>query len=378
MGIHHLYTLLKKYRARQCTQEELAELDEWYGQFDAEAESLPGIPQEKLEQLLCQVETRIGKEKPRRRILYRTLKYAAGVAVLLIMGWGGRYYIQMWRGGEEVSAGEYEATITPGQYRAELTMADGTRVLLDSNTVVKDQMGVLIKADSCPTLNYTLAGMSAAETGEHAITVPVGGEYCIVLSDGTRVWLNSGSMLKYPVAFHGERREVTLVGEGYFQVTKSGVPFVVKTEGMDVRVLGTSFNVSAYREDKYAMTTLVEGKVCVQAGAGRAEYEIRPGHVLSYEKGTDQVEIKECDTDLYTSWINGRFRFRDMRLEDIMMKLNRWYNCEFFYQTPALKELRFSGAAEKDRPVGYLLDMIGTVTDVHFEIKGHTVVLRQK
>lgn len=378
MGLHHLYTLLKKYRARQCTEEELAELDEWYGQFDAEAEDLPGIPKEKLDQLLCQVEKRIGKEKPRRRILYRTLKYAAGVAILLMIGWGGKYYIQTWRGTETMTAGEYEAAIAPGQYRAELTMADGTKVVLDSNTVVKDQKGFLIKADSCPVLNYTLAGLSAVQTGENTITVPVGGEYGVVLSDGTRVWLNSGSVLKYPVAFSGERREVNLVGEGYFQVTKSGVPFVVRTEGMDIRVLGTSFNVSAYREDKYATTTLVEGRVSVQTGTEGAEHEIKPGHVLSYEKETEQVEIKECDTDLYTSWMNGRFRFRDMRLEDIMMKLNRWYSCEFFYQNPGLKDLRFSGAAEKDRPVGYLLEMISTVTDVRFDIKGHTVVLRQK
>lgn len=378
MGNNPLYTLLKKYRAGLCTPEELAELDKWYGQFNAEAEGLPGIPQGKLDQLLGQVKKKIRKEKPHYQILRKTLKYAAGIAILLMMGWGSMYYLRTWPGTEKIITSESEVIITPGKYQAELTMADGLKVILDSNTVVKDPNGFLIKADSSLVLNYTLAGSLRVPTGENTITVPVGGEYGVVLSDGTRVWLNSGSVLKYPVAFSGEGREVSLVGEGYFQVTKLGVPFVVRTEGMDIRVLGTSFNVSAYPEDKYTTATLVEGKVCVQTETGRAEYEISPGHVLSYEKDIRQVEIKQCDTDLYTSWMNGRFRFRDMRLEDIMIKLKRWYNCEFFYQNPELKDLRFSGAAEKDQPVRYLLEMISIVTDVHFDVKGHTVVLRQK
>lgn len=378
MGNYHLYTLLKKYRAHRCTPEELAQLDEWYGQFDAEAEKLPDIPQEKLDQLLCQVEKKIRKEKPRHRILRRTLKYAAGVTILLMIGWGGRYYLQTREGSEMITVGESGAAIMPGKYQAELTLADGSKVVLDSNTVIKDRGGFLIKTDSSPVLDYTLAGSLPVQMGENTITVPVGGEYGVVLSDGTRVWLNSGSVLKYPVAFNEEQREVSLVGEGYFQVTKSGAPFVVRTEGMDIRVLGTSFNVSAYQEDKYAMATLVEGKVSVRTGTDEIQHEINPGHVLSYEKDTRKVEIKECDTDLYTSWMNGRFRFRDMRLEDIMIKLNRWYNCEFFYQNPELKDLRFSGAAEKDRSINYLLDLIRTVTPVDFEIDQTIIWVKNK
>lgn len=370
MGIQPIESLLLKFRENRCTPEELVELDVWYGQFDDEAGRISPVPDGKLVMLYQQIE----KEIAPNRFLLRTLKYAVGVAAVLIFGWFG---IHCFVNGGERDKTESESII-PGHCQAELTFADGAKIALDSNSVIRDKKGMLIKSEVCPLLDYTLADSGLYQPGDHTVTVPLGGEFGIILSDGTRVWLNSGSTLKYPVSFIEGKREVILTGEGYFQVAKSTIPFVVQTAGMQIKVLGTSFNVSAYQEDNCVTAALVDGKILIRTGQQKQAYEMVPGDLLSYEKETERVSVEKCNTELYTSWMEGKFRFRDMRLEDIMIKLNRWYDCEFFYQNAALKDLRFSGAAEKDRPIRYLLERIETVTGVRFEIKGRTVVLRQK
>lgn len=373
-----LYTLLKKYRKNRCTTDEISQLTNWYAQFDEEVNKIPTLPQEKLDHLYLEVEHQIGLDKKQRLISARMFKCVAGVAAIVAFGWLWGVYSSFSVKDVDHVENTWDQNILPGTTRAELMLGDGSKITLDHHTIVKDKNGLLIKKDERPLLDYSLARGEAYQNEMNAISVPLGGEFGVVLSDGTTVWLNSGSTLNYPVSFGDSVREVYLTGEAYFKVSKSPVPFVVKTLDVDVRVLGTSFNISAYSEDERVMTTLVEGKVVVSTQFDAAEYEMKPGFMLSYEKNTKEIGVEECDTELYTSWINGEFKFRDMRLEDIMVKLNRWYNCEFFYQNSELKDLRFTGAAEKDRPVNYLLEMIETVTKVHFEIKGKTVVLQHK
>ena len=244
--------------------------------------------------------------------------------------------------------------------------------------VLKDNNGRIIKQGKQPVLDYTLAQNDMPEETFNTITVPLGGEYGVILSDGTQVWLNSGSTLKYPVTFKKDKRVVSLNGEAFFKVAKSAVPFVVSTFDIDVQVLGTSFNVSAYGNDDCVMTTLVSGSVLVSSNHAEKQLRMEPGNVLSYTKSTACMNMEKCDPDIYTSWINGEFKFRDMRLEDIMKKVNRWYNCQIRFEDPSVKELRFSGAAERDRPVEYLLELIQKVTEVNFEIENKTIVLMHK
>lgn len=373
MDLHLLIDLLKKYRLGKCSEEETEQINHWYHDFDLLAEEIPPIPEEKLLLLRENIEYRLGRRK--KQVHYRKfLRYVSGLAAVLVITLSVVWYLMSYSPDNEQSPG----LIRPGQHYARLQLSDGTLVELDSTAVVKTDCGVVIKKDASAILDYSLAKAIPEEDRFNTIQVPAGGEYCVRLSDGTQVWMNSGSELKFPIAFNNELRKVELSGEAYFKVAKSQTPFVVKTSRMDIRVLGTAFNVSDYQEDRYVTTALAEGRIRVAIPHREQEYEMSPGYVLSCEKGTGHIELKECDPDLYTSWVDGKFKFRDMRLDDIMIKLARWYNCEFFYQNPGLKELRFSGAAEKDRPVNYLLEMIETVTDVHFEIKGQTVILRQK
>lgn len=378
MSAQHLYTLIKKYRKRQCTPLEKEELDRWYEQFNQEAECISDVPDEKLEILLFQIKNNIETRKSQNYILKRRLSRLSQIAAVLMIGIvGGWFYGN--RVKELPPIESHRLTpIVPGHRHAELTLADGSKIALDSSVVVKEEEGSLIKTASSPVLDYSSVTKERQEIVYNTISVPYGGEYRLILADGTEVWLNSGSSLKYPVVFRGEKREVILEGEAYFDVTKSAIPFIVKTFDLEIQVLGTSFNMSAYGNDDLVMTTLVEGRVKVVNNHDDQQYEIKPGHILTYSKRMDQMMLEVCDTDVYTSWIKGKFKFRDMRLEDIMKKLNRWYDCQVEFKEAQLKELRFSGAAEKDHPIEYVLEMIRAVTEVDFEIDKTTILVKSR
>lgn len=379
MGINQLYTLLKKYREQKCTPEEWQLLNEWYEQFDGEAESIPCIPDAKLEELYFRIENKLKVQKKGSRRSWQILRYTFKIAAVLTVFAGiGYYFFTVTDIAKEEIVEQKIAGIRPGQRQAELVFGDGTKMVLDSSIrILKDNNGQIIKQGIKPVLDYTLAKNDARQEVFNTITVPLGGEYGVILADGTEVWLNAGSTLKYPVTFAKDKRVVSLSGEAFFKVTKSAVPFIVKTFDIDVQVLGTSFNVSAYGNDDCVMTTLVCGSVLVSSNHDDKQIRMEPGHILSYTRSTDDMSMEKCDPDLYTSWINGEFKFRDMRLEDIMKKVNRWYNCKIRFEDVALRELRFSGAAERDRPVEYLLNMIKEVTDVNFEVDQETIILKK-
>ena len=371
MEIDHLNTLLKKYRENRCTPDEIAELTEWYEQFDGESEKIAPVPEEKLEMLYQQIRQNIVRRDSKRSIYARIRKLSAVAAVLLLLLGTGLYFTFHFN-----QSGE-EDVISPGRYQAELILSDGSCLALDSTTIVTEKNGTLIKEHTQAVLDYSRLKMQKPGV-MNTIKVPLGGEYSIILSDGSQVWLNSGSTLKYPVVFGEDKREVVLTGEGFFKVTPSAVPFLVKTNRLDVNVLGTSFNVSAYEEDGNVTAALVTGRIEVSGEQIPQAYQISPGHIFTYSKNSGEVSVEQCDTEMYTSWLQGEFKFRDMRLGDIMTKLNRWYNCTIIYDDPALQELRFSGAAEKDRPVNYLLEMIEIITDVHFEMSGRQILVKHK
>lgn len=377
MDIDQLYSLIKKYRNNGCTSEELQELDQWYELFDEDVDRVSSVPDEKLEYILAQIDHKTTPLKSPKNRLQRTINWvgrvAALVAICLIMA---RYLMPTME--EIVSKSEIIASIPPGSQQAELIMDDGSTVSLSTTTVVKDKSGNLLKKESSAILDYTTLAGASTENRFNTIAVPMGGEYSVILADGTQVWLNSGSTLRYPVAFGGDKREVTLTGEAYFNVSKSKTPFIVKTSDMDITVLGTSFNISAYANDDKVQTTLVNGSVVVSSKHGNQEYTLKPGHSLSYTKSINAVTVEACDTKLYTSWIDGEFKFRDMRLESILTQLSRWYNCEIIYDDNSLKDICYSGSFERDRPANYLLGLIEMITPVDFEINGGNIIVKKK
>lgn len=209
-----------------------------------------------------------------------------------------------------------------------------------------------------------------------------GGEYQLELADGTKVYLNCDSELRYPVNFGEGERRVELKGEAFFEVTKNGQPFVVDVNNLSVEVLGTKFNLMAYANEESIQTTLVSGKVKV-AVKGNDENNIEsiylePGKQASWNKLSQTLDSKEVDTDLYTSWINGYFRFENQRLEDVMRTISRWYGVKVFYQNPGLKNKRLTGKLYRFEDFSVLANMIEKISEAELNENNNAVVIRMK
>ena len=231
-----------------------------------------------------------------------------------------------------------------------------------------------LKISKDGSLEYSLSALSRMPEW-HTLQVPRGGEYKIVLDDGTEIWLNSASELKYPAHFVGNERRVCLVGEAYFQVARNeAAPFIVETRDMDVKVLGTSFNVSAYEDEENSHATLVEGRVEVDDKINGEKVTLTPGEQALLQ-GKEMV-VREVNTKLYSMWRLDRFTFASEDMEGVIRKLSRWYNVNFFFSNSSMKQKRFTGSLPKYSDISQVLKMIEMTTDIKFQVKGNTIIIQ--
>ena len=218
---------------------------------------------------------------------------------------------------------------------------------------------------------------SQQKNKNNIIQVPRGGEYELILPDGTHVWLNSDSELSFPLQFDSTKREVSLSGEAYFDVTKDPQkPFTVKlTGGIEVKVLGTQFNVQAYPDEKTIETTLCEGSVNVSDGT--KETTLTPSLQAVYSKTDKSITTRKVDIRLYTSWKKGLFVFENKPLEEIMTTLSRWYNINVFYTNQTVKTYHFTGDLERYGDFRKALGMIEKATSIRFVINGNNIMVEE-
>ena len=270
-------------------------------------------------------------------------------------------------------------SISSGTHKAELILANGKRVVLDSDMDVHEVevLGMkYVNDDENGELRYdgSFVAEDSSKMSYNTLYIPKGGEYSLQLPDGSRVWLNSETTLRFPVRFLKDKREVYLCGEAYFKVAKNALsPFHVRVEGGDITVLGTSFNVSAYKEDVTWQTTLVEGRVQVADAEGQVI--MKPTDQYTVDKQTGKGALSTVDTELYTSWVDGKFYFNTYAFEDIVKKLERWYDFTMSYQDDEIRKMRFSGTINKHRPLTEVLQFLEKTTDIHFEISGKNVTV---
>ncbi|RHR82630.1 FecR family protein [Odoribacter sp. AF15-53] len=269
-----------------------------------------------------------------------------------------------------------ELRVEPGSYKAVLKLPGGEQVVLHDKREqeIVTKQGNVVAKDSINTL--VIQG-NVAQVEVSMVQVPQGGEYRVILSDGTRVWINSGSELRFPTNFEGEERVVDLKGEAYFEVTKNvDHPFIVRTEKSAIRVLGTSFNVCSYTDDKFEQTTLVNG--AVEVLYRDQLYRLKPGEQFEMQAGNECPEVKKVDVKLYMSWQEGIFRFQDMPLDELVLKLQRWYNVNFFFANESCRKYHFTGAIRKDIDFKEFIDLIELVTKVQFSVKENTIIISEK
>ena len=263
--------------------------------------------------------------------------------------------------------------IKPGKPKAILELGDGRSVKLgeinDSLLALTAGFNIQIKND---TIDYSKSDIISELI--NTIRVPRGGEYNLVLSDGSRIWLNSESELTFPAKFNGNQRKIALKGEAYLEVAKNEtLPFIVEVEGTQVEVLGTSFNVKAYENIE---TTLVEGKVCIRTNS-LTETILNPGEQGVVTKESSEITVKQVDTRLYTSWVKGMFAFRSLSLEEIMKTFERWYNVTVTFENDELKQRRFTGNLRRNEEINPHLDVISLTTNVEFEFSGEKILVKK-
>jgi ferric-dicitrate binding protein FerR (iron transport regulator) len=208
--------------------------------------------------------------------------------------------------------------------------------------------------------------------------IPKGKSYSLILSDGTRVWLNAESSIRYPVQFGSNERRVVIDGEAFFDVTHdTGKPFIVQTNDYNVKVLGTKFNVNAYKDEKVTATTLVSGLVSVSK-EGANDLLVNPGEQISFNRSDGSIGKKEVDVELFTSWVNNKLKLESMRVEDIFRILGRRYDIDVFFSDEGAKDVEFTGKIPLNDNLNVILDQISIISNIEFQIEKRLIVVRYK
>ena len=298
----------------------------------------------------------------------RFMWYAAAVVLPLVAAIG--LWLSMRAEKGEVVVAE---RVQPGSGRVILELNDGRTYFLDSIRSVETGVeGSFAKAES-KSLVYEK--QESEELVYNKMIVPRAGEYALTLSDGTRVWLNSETEIRYPVAFGKDRRTVFLSGEAYFEVEKDeNKPFYVVLDDVEVKVYGTSFNVNSHYRGR-VQTTLVEGKVGIRVNSTGKERILLPNQMAEYDVKKREIEVKDVETYYYTAWRKGEFVFQDETIEEIMDRLCRWYGMEVFYENEHVKEKHFSGIITRFSNVTDILHLIEETATVKFDVKENIITV---
>ena len=319
----------------------------------------------------------VGKVRKRRIIHY----WPVAASVVLLVGVFVGFALNEWSQMKADQGIAQTERIVPG-VKAELILSTGERVCLAQRSEFIEGMKESgIRNDSLAGLNYVGAKIQGEEIGEEIVyntmQIPVGGFYQLKLADGTKVWLNSLTRLRFPVTFAGEERKVYLTGEAYFEVARDSVhPFIVATdEGMEVKVYGTEFNVDTYRKGT-VKTTLVNGKVGIRVSATGEEVRLSPNQMALFTKATQSIQVENVDPYGAVAWKDGKFVFEDEPIEEIMERLSRWYDVKVFYANERIKKHTFTGIITRFADISDVLHLMEETAAVEFRIQGDTVTVK--
>ncbi|MBR3450683.1 MAG: FecR domain-containing protein [Bacteroidales bacterium] len=268
---------------------------------------------------------------------------------------------------------QYMNSIHPGQTRAKLMTDDGRVVVLGSDATDNDAAFRTVMADE----NEKSRKEKADRIAINKLEIPRGGEFHITLEDGTEVWLNAESSLRYPEHFDGNRREVDLTGEAYFKVAREDArPFQVRIAGQLIRVYGTEFNVMSYEEDQYVYTTLVEGSISICPDNVRSsELILTPGHQAVSAKSDFSTSVQQVKPEVVTSWRNGMFVFENQTLDQIMRQLSRWYDFSYGFVNDDVANTVFMGRMPRYGTFGEVLDILEKSGNLSFRADGNKILI---
>lgn len=324
------------------------------------------------EQAWSRLSKTLHRQAPIRSMRIRTLRYAAVFIGALVLGAGAFFILRKSETAQPVVAGNY---ITPpaNHKRAVLTLDDGRDIQLDkADSKIQQGRAEILNVDTALLRYTTSTNSSTRPSGFNTLATPRGGEYKVQLSDGTEVWLNAETKLRYPAHFAGlAKREVFLEnGEAYFKVAAhTSQPFIVHAKDMSVQVLGTEFNINTYT--KAFATTLVNGAVRLDAAAGSTQ--LKPDQQATFAGGN--FKTTNVDVEPYVAWIHGQLVFVETPLEEVINNLGRQYDLDVEFTSPELKTKKFGGRLRRAQHIEDVLSVIGKVANARFSIRGKTIVV---
>ncbi len=325
----------------------------------------------------------------RKKTVFLSWIRVAAAAIVVLFISGVAYFVLSQQNKEKITTSvdvqEKEAAkILPGGNHAILTMANGSKIILDSvqngniqsgGATISKQGGVLVYDGSSPA-------KPGADVVYNTLTTPPGGQYKLILADGSKVWLNASSSLRFPTAFTGKERNVELTGEAYFEVAhissslrggrEDAKPFHVNVNGMQVEVLGTHFNVNAYGDEGAIKTSLLEGSVKIKKG--NVSGLLKPGQQGVLKNNSNNIEIKNADMSQAVAWKNGLFQFDGADIKTIMREIGRWYDVEIEY-AGKVPERRFEGKISRDSQLSDVLKIL-ELSNVKFAVEGKKIVVQ--
>ena len=367
--------IIKRLSEEHLSEEESAFFDKWY-QNSSNREYYNDLLKIHSGIIASQVKERIDKRKawnqvrPARKIsLIRTLlKFAAIMILPLSLG-----VFLLIRENKQEKVVYAEVPVQPGKKQAVLTLSSGQQVMLADTIVHVNEKGMVISNFPDKELVYKIMNDTMkTETIYNTVTVPRGGEYKLVLADGTIVWLNSDSHIRYPVTFSGNTRQVELEGEAYFEVAKDvEKPFIVRMNEYNVRVTGTQFNVRNYSNESLA-TTLVEGGVQIER-KGKVD-RLRPGQQAVLEN--NEIRIRVVNVEEQVAWRHGAFGFTQCRLENIMEELARWYDVDVFYMNQQVKDYHFSAWFKRSSSINEVINILEKTKKISLDLKGRILTVK--
>ncbi len=339
---------------------ELLELTDW--EMDKQ------LPEERAGKVLGKI---LGHVPEQKTVRIGWKRWAAAAAIILLVGLGGLRFLA--GGRTAVPAVSVSNDVLPGGDKAILTLANGSTIVLDSVHAGRliQQGGASVKVNS-GRLAYTPMKEKPTEVFYNTLATPRGGQYQLTLPDGSRVWLNAASSIKYPTVFTGEVREVEITGEAYFEIEKDvRMPFVVRAGLTRTTVLGTHFNINAYEDEKMVVTTLLEG--AVKFGYGQEEKLLHPGEQAVLNEAARSFSVQQADTYAAVAWKNGQFDFDNKDLSAIMRQISRWYDVDVHYDS-LYAGAKFGGGISRQLNLSRVLRLLDK-SGVHTRLEDRKIII---
>lgn len=372
-----LEDLAHKYLMGTLSREEQQEFDYWFNTTNEEPIPVPDVLAEDKEThrlaILKKIRKELDMEAPRKITLWRNI--AAAVAVVFVVGLTALFYLKQHQRPEPGGSDLLASDIAPGKNAATLTLADGKKIALSAlkNGELLAQAGVEIEKTADGQLIYKQKNAgTTVKTDYNTLTTSRGEQYQVSLPDGSSVWLNAASSVKFPLSFGAlKERRVYVTGEAYFEVSKDKLkPFRVVSDQQVVTVYGTHFNINSYGDEAAVKTTLLEGSVDVNG------ILLKPNQQGVLAGG--KINVIPVRVENVVAWKNGYFRFSSESLESIMRKVSRWYDVEVEFQNPSLKKVEFGGVMTRYATISKVLEMLELTEEASFELKGKTIIVKNK